>query len=783
MNMYDLIMEHQSNIMLFLCAVSSAMAGLLFITRFLTRRRKWILIGMEIIATLLLYFDRLGFLYSGNTTMTGYVIVRVANFMVFLLTSGIVFCFNLYLADLLMVAGVKVMPKRLTIVGFASIMGMILSVVSVFTGLYYSFDEFNVYHRGPGFLICYVVPVLGPLIQFTVILRMRRCFNRFIYSALCLYIFVPIIIGIIQIFAYGLCIVNMAMVLVSVSLYIFTYIDINDEVQRTHRREMQALEDEKKTMKNLFSQTARTFVTAVEKRNEYWKGKSLKTAQLAKKIALKSGKTEDESDEVYYAALLHNSGIAAFPDSVLVQTDFTSENEVTRKLSEVSSELLSNINEYPYLSEAALCVHERFDGKGFPRRLKGEDIPEISRIISVAESYVTLTSRTVGRNALPPAVVREEFIKEAGSKFDPKFSAIMVQLMDAVAEGQSGEDENFLESQFSCSVYREKVSAGIPVTENTVRITFKSAPLGTESNFSAPSLVLFDSFDRRVHRNQKSIEDFKYCEYGELWFDGHTVSTNARNMEVRITECEASGEPSVYTVTAARFEDHIQVEMQNGTKLVKVIVALPDISKAAYIGLTGENCFLSQIAAEQTQNRIDRNDIPRIAEEISFINRIESDVPNIQINSNHACYTEGIEIKEKTAVIFHTMSFPESSFVWNCPHIVIFSSKDGNVGGPGYCEYAVIKLNGEDNGSNVHAENSFLMKKNSVFTDWNEWKKLNRSGFECEINLERHGNSIRLRTENLGISIENTSVIRNAPDRIYAALTGDQCALTDIRVV
>ena len=132
------------------------------------------------------------------------------------------------------------------------------------------------------------------------------------------------------------------------------------------------------------------------------------------------------------------------------------------------------------------------------------------------------------------------------------------------------------------------------------------------------------------------------------------------------------------------------------------------------------------------------------------------------------------------------MSFPESNFVWNCPFVVLYYSKDGKVGGEDYCEYALIKLDGESGGSNLFAENRFEMKKKTFFKDWNEWKSANRNGLEYEVDFHRRGNIVTVSTETLGLYIQNTTIIkndaRNAPKEVYVALTGDKCALTDIRL-
>ncbi|MBQ4464898.1 MAG: diguanylate cyclase, partial [Oscillospiraceae bacterium] len=85
--MFEIIREHQLNIMLALCAVCCMMAGLLLFTQFLSDRRKWILILMELAATFLLGFDRAAYIYKGDMRPVGAFMVRISNFMVFFLTS------------------------------------------------------------------------------------------------------------------------------------------------------------------------------------------------------------------------------------------------------------------------------------------------------------------------------------------------------------------------------------------------------------------------------------------------------------------------------------------------------------------------------------------------------------------------------------------------------------------------------------------------------------------------------------------------------------------------
>lgn len=782
------------NIMQALCAICFMLAFLLLISRFLPRRRKQILILMELIAAFLLWFDILSYVYNGDTSAIGFVMIRISNFGVFFLTSAIVLGFNLYLIDLLSEdKGVSELPKRLTIVNYGSALGMVLVVVSQFSGLYYSFDENNVYHRGPGFLICYIVPVIFPIIQYTVIRQYKHVFRKLIYISLVSYIFVPIIMGILQIFTYGISIVNIAMVFVSISLYVFAYMDLNYELEKMHQGQLDRLRKDREVMKRLFDQTAKAFVAAVEKRDRYARGSSLRSADYARMIAFGLGKDEVECDEVYYSALLHDVGNIAIPDSILEKSEELTdeEREIVKNKPLVSAEILSSIVDYPYLKEGALYYKENYDGSGYPKGLKGSDIPEVARIVAVSDAYVSMTSKKSYRDALPYQIVREDFVKSAGAQFDPELSDIMVRIMDQENASSSNEVSNEVERELECREYRQAVTTGIPVTEEVMRIKFLwREHKSMEEDFSAPSILLFDSYDRHVHRDKRTIDAYRYVEYGELWFDGHNVCTRAKNMEVDVSEYDniSENEASVedgwieYEITAGRFEDHVSIVMSSPGRKVEAIVALLSKSKASYLGITGENCQIKDITFEMTGEKKRLGDIRRISDEVSYIDRLESDLPNIQIDRNRSAATPGIELKNHLVIDFHTLTLPSASLVWHCPYFVIFYSDDKRVRGRGYKEYALIKINGEKEGLDEFAKNHFEMKRDDTFPGWNEWNRKNKDGLECRVTFVRKGNEVITRTQNLGVLIENTTEIKEKHDEVYVALTGDQVALTDIRI-
>ena len=787
--MVEFIRTYQLNIMLLLCGACGMMAILLLITRFLDAKRKWALFLMEVVAFFLLWFDRLAYIYAGDPSHKGYVMVRLSNFLVFFLTSGVVFSFNLYLKTLFAeVKDKEIAARLLDVVTVMTVLGMILSIVAAFRGIYYYFDETNTYHRGQGFLIAYIIPIIAPLIQYIAIRMYKKSISKLIYISLLLYIFVPIFCGILQVFVYGISIVNMAMVAVSVSLYIFTYLDINETVEHAHNIEIQNMQGEQQRMKRLFDQTAKAFVSAVEQKDDFVKGNAMKVAEYARKITARCGLGDQECDKAYYAALLHDVGLIGIPDSVIKNEEDPDkwDIEAFRQKPVIGKEILANITEFPFLSVGAGYSHERYNGTGYPEGLKGEDIPEIARIIAVADAYVTMTTPKRYRDARPDFVAREAFVKGAGVEFDPEFAGLMVKIIDEESRGKSHDDISIVEKELSCGEYRDAICLGIPVSGNLTKIRFNcDTSRGSQDIFSAPSIILFDSYDRRVHSEEKAIRAYHYQEYGEIWFDEHSITTAARKIQETKLD-EAAGyeklEADQYEIIAAKFDDHIKLIMRGPDYEKEDIIALMDGSTSVYIGITGENCEISNITIDQTGEMVDDKYIPRISAEVSYIDHMESDMKNIQISQTRSAATDGIELKNRLRINFHTMSLPVASFIWHCPYIVIYSSDSGQVDGENYHEYALIKINGENEIKDQYSENRFVMKKKEDFPGWETWKESNKEGVECEVTFERKGNTIFTTTENLGVYIENTTVINENPGKIYVALTGDRVALTDIRI-
>ena len=184
----------------------------------------------------------------------------------------------------------------------------------------------------------------------------------------------------------------------------------------------------------MFEQTADALAGAIDAKDTYTNGHSRRVAQYSLAIAKEIGKPAEECDKVYFAALLHDVGKIGIPIKILQKKGRLTDEEFAqiKEHSVVGGEILSNIKESPWISIGARYHHERYNGSGYPEGLKGEAIPEIARIIAVADAYDAMTSNRSYRNAIPQHIVREELVKGCGTQFDPEFAKVMLHLIDLV---------------------------------------------------------------------------------------------------------------------------------------------------------------------------------------------------------------------------------------------------------------------------------------------------------------------------------------------------------------
>ncbi len=796
----EILRQYQADIMLILSGICGIIAVFVYMTDSMSKKRRLILIQQELCAMFLMIADRRAYIYRGDTSTLGWWMVRISNFLVFFLTLAVIYCFNLYLIDLFTHEGkLETVPVRLKIVKILTLVGMALVVISQFTGFYYTFDEMNRYQRAPGFIVCYIIPLTNLLLMISVILQHHRRLRRSMRISLLTFTLGSIVASIFQIFMYGVSLNNMTIAATTVLLYIFALKDMNREVDHARKVEIETYKEAQKKEHALFEQTAEALANAIDAKDKYTHGHSARVAMYSKQIARLAGKSEEECDQVYFGALLHDVGKIGVPDAIINKDGkLTDEEYAWIKMHPVyGSQILSSIQQSPYLSIGAHYHHERYDGRGYPVGLKGEDIPDIARIIAVADSYDAMTSKRSYRDPLPQQIVREELVKGMGTQFDAEYAKIMLRLIDRdvdyrMREREEATDEAFINWLHCERIYNE-CSVGFRITETITRIRLYSKPdEGFERAGSLPTLLIFDALDGRVHEDVSQHKELLFVEYGQIRFDGRTKCEEARKIETRVIKDNAwlkeTGNDFIvrltaYEIEAVRHKDHAMIRISDGKKTVQSIIAFPDSTRFAYLSLTGEHCTINSVHVDQDAGTVAEDYIPRIVDEISYIKGCpQGDIPNVQIDTWRSDATQGVPVTDGMEISFHTRSLPTARLIWHCPFVTVFTSKDGRINGEGYREFLLLRLDGENWESDSHVVNTVEISHTGAFPGWNTWKVKNREGLDCRVNIQREGNIITMSTENLGISLSSVTTVKDDVDDLYVALTGDQVALTNIQI-
>ena len=799
----EFLKAHQLDFMLFMSGICGILAVLTVMTRSLSRRRKCIIASLEAACMLLLLSDRFAHIYQGDVSALGFWMVRISNFLVFFLIIFFTHMVTLYLLDLFRNEGkISSSPKRFFICIILFCIGAVLIVISQFTGLYYTFDANNHYQRSPGFLICYLLPTCILMLQISLVVQYRKTLGHRIAVPMLLTSSIPIAASVIQVYMYGLSLTNMSIVGVAILLYIFVLTDLNDAIERAKKQEIELYMEQQEREHELFEQTAEALANAIDAKDKYTLGHSSRVAAYSKQIAREAGMSDEQCERVYFAGLLHDVGKIGIADNIINKDGkLTNEEFAQIKLHPVyGKQILSQIHESPYLSVGANHHHERYDGRGYPDGLKGSDIPEIARIIGVADAYDAMTSKRSYRDPIPQDKVREELVKGMGTQFDPKYAKIMLHLIDLDTEYRMQELEKGTDwssdTVLTCESVYHKCSVGIHIVDSITRIRLSCRPMAGSRAKGRPVLILFDSLDGRVQDTEEKKIDLLYVEYGQVYLDGNVICEEARKMEVRKTEVRKSArnggssearspkEPTRmvrYDIEAMRYKDHMKLTVSDAKEVWEVIVALPDSTRFSYISLTGEHCVLQDIRVEQEDAKIGADAIPRIAEEISYIRGCPvGDIPNVQVDGWCTEASEGIPLRDSMKLTFHSRSLPTARLVWHCPYVSLYTAKDGKVRGEGFHEFVLIRLDGETWESDEYAENTIVISHTLDFAGWDAWKKRFKEGLDCEVHVRREGSLLIVTTENLGVMIRSVTTLLHETEDVYVALTGDQCAITDI---
>ena len=181
-----------------------------------------------------------------------------------------------------------------------------------------------------------------------------------------------------------------------------------------------------------YESTIYALTAAIDAKDHYTFSHSTNVAYYATALATALGMNEDMVEIIRQAALLHDVGKIGIPEYVLNKAGKLTDDEyeIIKGHVESSIDIIRHLPSLDYVIPAVIGHHERYDGKGYPRRIAGEDIPLTARILCVADSFDAMTSKRCYKKAFSLSVAREKLLQDAGKQFDPDLVYKFVECLD-----------------------------------------------------------------------------------------------------------------------------------------------------------------------------------------------------------------------------------------------------------------------------------------------------------------------------------------------------------------
>lgn len=185
--------------------------------------------------------------------------------------------------------------------------------------------------------------------------------------------------------------------------------------------------------REIISQAIGTFSRFIDSKDKYTNNHSYRVAGYSRLIANKLGLSDAECEDIYYIGLLHDIGKIDIDDKILNKPGrlTSQEYEVIKSHTTIGADLLKEFTAIKNIAIGALYHHERYDGKGYPSGLMGEDIPLVARIICVADSYDAMSSNRCYRKQLEKEEIVEQLVSNKDKQFDGKIVDLFLECIES----------------------------------------------------------------------------------------------------------------------------------------------------------------------------------------------------------------------------------------------------------------------------------------------------------------------------------------------------------------
>lgn len=203
-------------------------------------------------------------------------------------------------------------------------------------------------------------------------------------------------------------------------------------------------------LKELFYKTIKSISSALDAKDPYTHGHSQRVTLYSLILAQELNLPASDMESIEIASLLHDIGKIGIPESILCKPGKLTDEEfdIMKMHPERGAQIILKISKMEVVSDWVKSHHEKWNGFGYPAKLKGEEIPLVSRIIALADTYDAMTSTRSYRVALSHEIAIEEIQKCAGSQFDPELAQKFVEIQDKIRLAKENPDEEYLKYSY-----------------------------------------------------------------------------------------------------------------------------------------------------------------------------------------------------------------------------------------------------------------------------------------------------------------------------------------------
>ena len=181
-----------------------------------------------------------------------------------------------------------------------------------------------------------------------------------------------------------------------------------------------------------YSENIQSWRATMKAKDEYTLGHLDRVSDLAVLIGEKIGLSQQELQTLKIGALFHDIGKLEIADSILTKETKLSDDEFMKikQHPAIGVKIIENKTVFKDVIPIVKYHHERYDGRGYPENLAGENIPLLARITTVADAFDAMNSKRTYRNNLDIETIKEEFRKNRGTQFDPKIDDIFLDILE-----------------------------------------------------------------------------------------------------------------------------------------------------------------------------------------------------------------------------------------------------------------------------------------------------------------------------------------------------------------